>query len=709
MMNLVRQLSSPRQQLDARQRVYISITSLPSASADGTARSEAVSPQVASTTRTSTPSSSSSATSDPSSSSYHKRHHSLMNDEAQAPASSNGSHSASSSASTSHNGNSGGKPDKAAAGAAGSEGGKSGPRGRRGKGGPRGTKGLRYFSILVCAKLSERKTSSYNAIADLLISESRSSQAAASARAEDEDEEPFDEKNIRRRIYDALNVLMAIDLIVKDKKIIRWNGPPHWQIPQPPSTAAADAASSTASSLPSAAAAPTAGSSAAAAPSPHDRLVQLRQQQAAATTRVREKRALLTDQVLEYVGMRHLLERNADADSVLLSSSSAVQEEVRLYFPFILVNTRRQTTIDCEMSERHDAVSMGYSDVFSVHDQTVVVRMIGKAQRNLWEKIPLELQGLVLGLDDARSRSDQERRAQQQQQLLLQPGGDDSGEQQDEEEAIESELAGDTQDDEEAAEENEGHRHKRRRRAQDQHEEQPGEQHQEDEAEEEEDDEEEDSELERPLQSMAAEDHLQVLTSPYFVASTASSYQQQQALLYPLQPSPLHPSLFGASSSSSSYLYSAGSAKLGLTFPSPLTHKQLSASVLSPSCALLTSPSPYHSQLMSSHLPSPLRPLLSTLSSPAGPLGLSTSPPLSAATPPAYGVVVNGAVAALTRSLSGVGRVAVPSSSSRLFSAADVAGVRRAGSGSSSALSSTSLLKHDEHDGYLTTAQITVP
>lgn len=34
----------------------------------------------------------------------------------------------------------------------------------------------------------------------------------------------FEEKNIRRRVYDAFNVLMAIDAIVKDKKEIRWVG-----------------------------------------------------------------------------------------------------------------------------------------------------------------------------------------------------------------------------------------------------------------------------------------------------------------------------------------------------------------------------------------------------------------------------------------------------------------------------------------------------
>lgn len=40
----------------------------------------------------------------------------------------------------------------------------------------------------------------------------------------------FDEKNIRRRIYDALNVLMAMDIIIKEKKQIQWKGLPDTKV-----------------------------------------------------------------------------------------------------------------------------------------------------------------------------------------------------------------------------------------------------------------------------------------------------------------------------------------------------------------------------------------------------------------------------------------------------------------------------------------------
>jgi hypothetical protein len=40
-------------------------------------------------------------------------------------------------------------------------------------------------------------------------------------------EVPYDEKNIRRRVYDAINVLMAMNIIAKEKKEIIWNGFPN--------------------------------------------------------------------------------------------------------------------------------------------------------------------------------------------------------------------------------------------------------------------------------------------------------------------------------------------------------------------------------------------------------------------------------------------------------------------------------------------------
>ena len=39
-------------------------------------------------------------------------------------------------------------------------------------------------------------------------------------------QQQYDEKNIRRRVYDALNVLMAMDIVSKYQKEILWRGLP---------------------------------------------------------------------------------------------------------------------------------------------------------------------------------------------------------------------------------------------------------------------------------------------------------------------------------------------------------------------------------------------------------------------------------------------------------------------------------------------------
>lgn len=61
----------------------------------------------------------------------------------------------------------------------------------------------------------------YNEVADELVQEFATPGVGLSAI-----EQQFDQKNIRRRVYDALNVLMAMNIISKEKKEIRWLGLP---------------------------------------------------------------------------------------------------------------------------------------------------------------------------------------------------------------------------------------------------------------------------------------------------------------------------------------------------------------------------------------------------------------------------------------------------------------------------------------------------
>ncbi|KAJ1357142.1 Dihydrosphingosine phosphate lyase [Parelaphostrongylus tenuis] len=84
--------------------------------------------------------------------------------------------------------------------------------------------GLRHFSTKVCEKVKEKGRTNYNQVADELVAEYF---AANNMHSEEFlERQKFDQKNIRRRVYDALNVLLAMNIICKRKKDIDWVGLP---------------------------------------------------------------------------------------------------------------------------------------------------------------------------------------------------------------------------------------------------------------------------------------------------------------------------------------------------------------------------------------------------------------------------------------------------------------------------------------------------
>jgi hypothetical protein len=70
--------------------------------------------------------------------------------------------------------------------------------------------GLKSLSARVKEIVLTHTRSSYSEVADLLISEM-------------DVESTKEEKNIRRRVYDALNVLKSAKVILKSGKLVSWN------------------------------------------------------------------------------------------------------------------------------------------------------------------------------------------------------------------------------------------------------------------------------------------------------------------------------------------------------------------------------------------------------------------------------------------------------------------------------------------------------
>ncbi|KAH1267658.1 Transcription factor-like protein DPB [Glycine max] len=178
-------------------------------------------------------------------------------------------------------------------------------RGQRAIGGDKSGRGLRQFSMKVCEKVESKGRTTYN-------------------------EQQYDEKNIRRRVYDALNVLMAMDIISKDKKEIQWKGLPR--------TSLSD-------------------------------MEELKSERLGLRNRIEKKAAYLQELEEQYIGLQKLIQRNEQ----LYSSGNAPNGGVSL--PFILVQTRPHATVEVEISEDMQLVHFDFNSTpFELHDDNYVLK-----------------------------------------------------------------------------------------------------------------------------------------------------------------------------------------------------------------------------------------------------------------------------------------------------------------------------------------------
>ena len=251
----------------------------------------------------------------------------------------------------------GGVAGPKAGGAAGGTRGKGTAEGK-GKGGKKGGttpepkkeekgKGLRHFSMKVCAKVELKGTTTYNEVADELVTELMSDGGLA-------DEKP---NNIRRRVYDALNVLRAMGIISKEKKEIQWNGLPNM----------------TASDI--------------------DRAVTEKMRVHA---RLEKKRQYLQDLAEQHSALESLLERNRSAwgnagppggtggegtgatgrgGAEAGGSGRGGGEVISVNLPFLVVHTKPDTEIEVRPSEDGQLMELDFNtQPFAIHDETFVLQ-----------------------------------------------------------------------------------------------------------------------------------------------------------------------------------------------------------------------------------------------------------------------------------------------------------------------------------------------
>mmetsp|Transcript_27276 Transcript_27276/g.80230 ORF Transcript_27276/g.80230 Transcript_27276/m.80230 type:complete len:350 (-) Transcript_27276:337-1386(-) len=211
------------------------------------------------------------------------------------------------------------------------EGGSKKKRLQRAHAGDKNNKGLRHFSMKVCNKVEEKMRTTYNEVADELVAEFVPGDGTSPL------DQAYDEKNIRRRVYDALNVLMAMDIIAKEKKNITWRGLP---------TNARQEAH------------------------------RLQVDAETRRERIEHKRLQLQELLTQQISFKHLIQRNR-------ASPGRVPEHNRVQLPFIIVNTSKQTVIDCEMAEDKRDIFFNFSNPFEIHDDNEILKRMGMHQTQL--------------------------------------------------------------------------------------------------------------------------------------------------------------------------------------------------------------------------------------------------------------------------------------------------------------------------------------
>lgn len=179
-------------------------------------------------------------------------------------------------------------------------------------------RGLRHFSMMVCQKVEEKGTTTYNEVADELVKK---------VIAERESEGKFDEKNIRRRVYDALNVLMAMDIISKEKKEITWRG------------------------LPSVG---------------NRKVTDIRDEIEMREMQIARKQEAVRELLVQQVCFRNLVWHNHHRHS-----------EEKIPLPFIIVNTHASAVIQCDMSRDRTDVMFEFSMPFEINDDNTILKKMG--------------------------------------------------------------------------------------------------------------------------------------------------------------------------------------------------------------------------------------------------------------------------------------------------------------------------------------------
>ncbi|KAH9280458.1 Transcription factor Dp-1 [Echinococcus granulosus] len=226
------------------------------------------------------------------------------------------------------------------------------------------TNGLRRYARCVCNKVKEKNVTSYSEVADELVHE-----YAAEHPMIPSEQLHYIQKNIRRRVYDALNVLMALNVLQKEKKEIRWVGLPVNMI---------------------------------------EECRRLEEEREKRQSSLRNKTAEIQELILQLIAFKNLITRNrmnerhqrqrqaqreANEEATSISGTKALanlDESVaaliphrldRIPLPFLVVSTLKKTVIDCNISKDKLEYYFNFDQPYEVRDEVDTLKRMGLTLR----------------------------------------------------------------------------------------------------------------------------------------------------------------------------------------------------------------------------------------------------------------------------------------------------------------------------------------
>lgn len=203
--------------------------------------------------------------------------------------------------------------------------------------------GLKHFTVRLCELIENRRCVTYNEIADALVKELQQEYKAGVL------DVPVEEKNVRRRVYDALNVLDAIGVVRKESsKSIRWVG---WPTERNDTRIAARL-----------------------------NLERLRAKRDELAKKVQCQLTSNAESATKLFCLSNLILRNQDAPLPLLlvAQEKGIQTPNPFTVPFMMIKAPSHAKTDVHLSEDFHRASLDFHDAFfQIFDDMGVMRMMG--------------------------------------------------------------------------------------------------------------------------------------------------------------------------------------------------------------------------------------------------------------------------------------------------------------------------------------------